>query len=73
MDLTALVEPDRVHKTVYTHQQIFDAVWGRQFGSPQQYLRVHITNLRRKVELDPAAPQLIITEPGVGYRAEITR
>jgi two-component system KDP operon response regulator KdpE len=56
-----------------THQQIFDAVWGRQFGSPQQYLRVHITNLRRKVELDPAAPQLIITEPGVGYRAEIAR
>jgi len=56
-----------------THQQIFDAVWGRQFGSPQQYLRVHITNLRRKIELDPAAPQLIVTEPGVGYRAELAR
>ena len=56
-----------------THQQIFDAVWGRQFGSPQQYLRVHITNLRRKIELDPAAPQIIITEPGVGYRAELGR
>ena len=54
-----------------THQQIFDAVWGRQFGSPQQYLRVHITNLRRKIEIDPAAPQIIITEPGVGYRAEL--
>jgi len=56
-----------------THQQIFDAVWGRQFGSPQQYLRVHITNLRRKIEIDPAAPQIIITEPGVGYRAELGR
>ena len=56
-----------------THQQIFDAVWGRQFGSPQQYLRVHITNLRLKIELDPAAPQIIITEPGVGYRAELGR
>jgi two-component system, OmpR family, KDP operon response regulator KdpE len=56
-----------------THQQIFDAVWGRQFGSPQQYLRVHITNLRRKIEVDPAAPQIIITEPGVGYRAELAR
>src|SRR3954470_18962631 len=56
-----------------THQQIFDAVWGRQFGSPQQYLRVHITNLRRKIELDPAAPQIIVTEPGVGYRAELSR
>jgi two-component system KDP operon response regulator KdpE len=56
-----------------THQQIFDAVWGRQFGSPQQYLRVHITNLRRKIEVDPAAPYIIITEPGVGYRAELSR
>lgn len=54
-----------------THQQIFDAVWGQQFGSPRQYLRVHITNLRRKIELDPAAPQVIITEPGVGYRLEL--
>ena len=56
-----------------THQQIFDAVWGREFGSPQQYLRVHITNLRRKIEVDPAAPQIIITEPGVGYRIEQPR
>jgi two-component system KDP operon response regulator KdpE len=56
-----------------THQQIFDAVWGREFGSPQQYLRVHITNLRRKIELDPAAPQIIITEPGVGYRIDQLR
>jgi two-component system, OmpR family, KDP operon response regulator KdpE len=56
-----------------THQQIFDAVWGRQYGSPQQYLRVHITNLRRKIEVDPAAPQVIITDPGVGYRLELGR
>jgi two-component system KDP operon response regulator KdpE len=56
-----------------THQQIFDAVWSRQFGSPQQYLRVHITNLRRKIEEDPASPRIVITEPGVGYRAEVGR
>jgi two-component system KDP operon response regulator KdpE len=56
-----------------THQQIFDAVWGRQFGNPQQYLRVHITNLRRKVETDSSRPQLIVTEPGVGYRFEPPR
>jgi two-component system KDP operon response regulator KdpE len=56
-----------------THQQIFDAVWGRQYGSPQQYLRVHITNLRRKIEEDPAEPQIIVTEPGVGYRIELPR
>ena len=56
-----------------THQQIFDGAWGRAFGNPQQYLRVHITNLRRKVELDSARPQLIVTEPGVGYRFEAPR
>ena len=56
-----------------THQQIFDAVWRRQFGNPQQYLRVYITNLRRKIEADPTHPQLIITEPGVGYRIELPR
>lgn len=54
-----------------THQQIFDAVWGRNFGNPQQYLRVHITNLRRKIEKDASNPQLIMTEPGVGYRFEV--
>jgi two-component system KDP operon response regulator KdpE len=56
-----------------THQQIFDAAWGRAFGNPQQYLRVHITNLRRKIELDPAHPQIIVTDPGVGYRCELPR
>ena len=53
-----------------THQQIFDAVWGQAFGNPQQYLRVHITNLRRKIERDPSQPECIVTEPGVGYRFE---
>jgi two-component system KDP operon response regulator KdpE len=56
-----------------THQQLFDAVWRRQFGNPQQYLRVYITNLRRKIEADPTRPQLIVTEPGVGYRIDPPR
>ena len=52
-----------------THRQLFSAVWvGRQFGDAQQYLRVHIANVRRKVETNPLDPQYIITEPGVGYR-----
>ncbi len=53
-----------------THQQLFDAVWGREFGDPQRYLRVHITNLRRKIEARPASPRFVVTEPGVGYRFE---
>jgi two-component system KDP operon response regulator KdpE len=56
-----------------THQQLFNAVWGRAFGDPQQYLRVHVANLRRKIERDAVRPQLIVTEPGVGYRFELPR
>jgi len=50
------------------HQEMFDAVWGRQFGNPSQYLRVYVTHLRRKIERDAATPRVILTEPGVGYR-----
>jgi two-component system, OmpR family, KDP operon response regulator KdpE len=53
---------------VFTHQQLFTAVWKRSFGDARLYLRVHVTNLRRKIERNPADPRLIITEPGVGYR-----
>jgi two-component system, OmpR family, KDP operon response regulator KdpE len=53
---------------VFTHQQLFSAVWKRSYGDARLYLRVHVTNLRRKIERDPADPRLIITEPGVGYR-----
>ena len=53
-----------------THRQIFDEVWNRQFGHPQQYLRVYITHLRRKIEPDPTQPRWIVTDPGVGYRLE---
>jgi two-component system KDP operon response regulator KdpE len=63
--LTVLVsDPGRV----FTHQQLFAAVWKRAFGDARLYLRVHVTNLRRKIERNPADPRLIITEPGVGYR-----
>jgi len=61
-------EPGRT----FTHRQIFDAVWGREFGNAAQYLRVHVTNLRRKVEPDPSLPVHIVTEPGVGYRLELS-
>lgn len=53
-----------------THQQLFRAVWAASSGDPQQYLRVYVANLRRKLEPDPVRPRLIVTEPGVGYRFE---
>lgn len=51
-----------------THRQIFREVWRDPAGDAQAYLRVHVANLRRKIERDPVRPQLIVTEPGVGYR-----
>jgi len=51
-----------------THRQLFRTVWARSSGDPQQYLRVYVASLRRKLEPDPVRPHLIITEPGVGYR-----
>jgi two-component system KDP operon response regulator KdpE len=53
-----------------THRQIFDQVWGRVAGDAQQYLRVYVRSLRRKLEADPVRPRLLVTEPGVGYRFE---
>jgi two-component system KDP operon response regulator KdpE len=53
-----------------THRQLFKAAWAVSSGDPQQYLRVYIANLRRKLEVDPVRPKLILTEPGVGYRLE---
>jgi two-component system KDP operon response regulator KdpE len=53
-----------------THQQLFRAVWGAAHGDAQQYLRVYIAHLRRKIEADPYTPRHIVTEPGVGYRFE---
>jgi len=56
-----------------THRQLFSAVWAKPYGDAQQYLRVHIRSLRRKIEADPVRPRLIVTEPGVGYRFEPDR
>jgi two-component system, OmpR family, KDP operon response regulator KdpE len=53
---------------VLTHRQILQAVWGPANVEDTQYLRVFVGRLRQKIELDPSEPQLIVTEPGVGYR-----
>lgn len=53
---------------VVTHRQLLTAVWGPAHEQDVQYLRVFVGQLRQKVERDPAAPSLIMTEAGVGYR-----
>lgn len=51
-----------------TQKQLLQEVWGPEYGAESNYLRVHMTNLRRKVEPNPAQPRYLITEPGMGYR-----
>jgi len=53
---------------VLTHRHLLRDVWGPNAVEHTHYLRVHMASLRRKIERDPARPQWLITEPGVGYR-----
>jgi two-component system KDP operon response regulator KdpE len=56
---------------VLTHRQILKEIWGATSGEEMQYLRVYVSQLRRKIETDPANPRLILTETGVGYRLHL--
>jgi two-component system KDP operon response regulator KdpE len=56
--------PDRL----ITHRQLLQEVWGPRYESETNYLRVHIANLRRKLEPDPSRPRFLRTDPGLGYR-----
>jgi DNA-binding response OmpR family regulator len=49
-------------------RQLLQEVWGPAYGTETNYLRVHMANLRRKLEDDPARPRHLVTEPGMGYR-----
>ncbi|MBO0833819.1 MAG: response regulator [Actinobacteria bacterium] len=51
-----------------TQRQILQEVWGQQYQSEANYLRVYVANLRRKLEPDPSRPRYLLTEPGMGYR-----
>lgn len=53
---------------VLTHRQLLKEVWGINAINQNHYLRVYITQLRHKLEKDPAQPRLLQTETGVGYR-----
>ena len=53
---------------VLTHQSILEHVWGPADVDHTEYLRVYMRQLRKKLEADPEHPQIIVTEPGIGYR-----
>jgi len=57
-------EPGRL----VTHRQLLQQVWGPAYQTETNYLRVHLANLRRKLEPDPSHPRYLVTEPGIGYR-----
>jgi len=56
---------------VLTHKQLLEQVWGPGHAHQMQYLRVYMTQLRHKLEEEPARPKYFVTEPGVGYRLRL--
>ena len=52
-----------------SQRQLLHEVWGPAYNAETNYLRVHMANLRRKLEPDPSRPRYFITEPGMGYRS----
>jgi two-component system KDP operon response regulator KdpE len=68
IEFRLLLELARQPGRVLTHRQLLLAVWGPNAVEQTHYLRVHMAALRRKVEKDPARPQWLVTEAGVGYR-----
>jgi len=55
---------------VLTHRTLLAAIWGGNYVDQNEYLRVFVGQLRKKVELESAQPRYIRTEPWVGYRFE---
>jgi two-component system KDP operon response regulator KdpE len=53
---------------VLTHQNILNHVWGPEYIDNVEYLRVFISQLRKKLEVNPKQPRYLISEPGIGYR-----
>lgn len=62
-----LLQLARNKNKVLTHEQLLRAVWGPEYLNDVDYLRAYIRYLRRKIENDPAKPQIVITHQGVGY------
>jgi two-component system KDP operon response regulator KdpE len=60
------------NKTI-THRELLRAVWGPDYGDEQEYLRVFMNRLRKKIEFSPSDPKYLLTEPWVGYRLEVPK
>ena len=63
-----LAELGRHPGRVLTHEHLLREVWGPSYTSQHHYLRVYMAQLRQKIEKNAARPQVLLTEPGVGYR-----
>jgi two-component system KDP operon response regulator KdpE len=69
-----MLEPDLLHYLLsnankpVTHRKLQQTIWGANYGDEVEYLRVFVSQLRKKIEIDPADPRHILTEPWVGYR-----
>jgi two-component system KDP operon response regulator KdpE len=68
IEFRVLLELARQPGRVLTHRQLLREIWGPNAVEEIHYLRVHMGALRRKIERDPARPQWLLTEAGVGYR-----
>lgn len=53
---------------VITHRELLRKVWGPEYGDEREYLRVFISQVRKKIERDPLRPKFLLTEPRIGYR-----
>ena len=53
------------------HRELLRAVWGPDYGDEQEYLRVFVNRLRKKIEANPGTPQFLLTEPWIGYRLQL--
>ncbi len=59
------------HGQVLSHRALLRQVWGDRYGEESDYVHTYVSRLRRKLEPDPAHPEILLTEPGLGYRLEL--
>lgn len=72
-EFALIVELSRHADRVVTHQSLLRTVWGPAHETNIEYLRVAMRSLRKKLEKNPAEPQLFINEPGIGYKLDTNK